>query len=323
MCKKIFRRVSLALLLLAAASSVDAADGPPVTGWTVTFPTSTPSGGAQTIAATILKPDGDGPFPAVVIMHDCSGLGPRSSGAPRRWGDLLAAQGYVILIPDSFSSRGFPDGVCTRPLDTPADRLRQVAPWARAFDAYAGLAYLRTQPFVDGTRVGVMGGSHGGSTTLASMVTPASPTGYLVQEKQHGFAAGIALYPGCGDQYATWVPKREFGNSGPVTEYLGVYRPIAPLLILIGEKDDWTPAPDCAALAARSRDAGLAVDIKIYPGAYHSFDSNSPVRYVPARHNINKPLLQGATTGGDRAAWNDAIEQVTVFFAKQLKPRSP
>ena len=38
-----------------------------------------------TVPFTVTKPAGDGPFPAVVIMHDCSGLGTRSSGSPFRW----------------------------------------------------------------------------------------------------------------------------------------------------------------------------------------------------------------------------------------------
>src|SRR5689334_13741478 len=67
----------------------------------------TPVGAQEQIPATLIKPDGDGPFPAVVMMHDCSGLGPRSSGAPRRWADELVGQGYVVAIPDSFSTRGF------------------------------------------------------------------------------------------------------------------------------------------------------------------------------------------------------------------------
>ena len=46
-------------------------------------------------------------------MHDCSGLGPRSSGAPGRWARELGARGYVTVIPDSFTTRGHPDGVCT------------------------------------------------------------------------------------------------------------------------------------------------------------------------------------------------------------------
>src|SRR5258708_11158723 len=58
-------------------------------------------------------PDGPGPFPGVVILHDCSGLGPRSSGAPRRWADRLIDLGYAVALPDSFVNRGRPGGVCT------------------------------------------------------------------------------------------------------------------------------------------------------------------------------------------------------------------
>ena len=71
-----------------------------------------PSGiSGLSIPAKLFKPDGEGPFPAVVIMHDCSGLGPRSSGSPARWARELLQQGYVVLIPDSFSPRGVQDGV--------------------------------------------------------------------------------------------------------------------------------------------------------------------------------------------------------------------
>src|SRR5687768_2944287 len=72
--------------------------------------TVAPVASSLEIPATLLKPDGEGPFPAIVIMHDCSGLGPRSSGAPWRWSRDLVEQGYVVLIPDSFSPRGFADG---------------------------------------------------------------------------------------------------------------------------------------------------------------------------------------------------------------------
>src|SRR5688572_69479 len=58
------------------------------------------------IPATLLKPQGNGPFPAVVMLHDCSGLGPRSSGAPGRWTKELVSQGYAVILPDSFSTRG-------------------------------------------------------------------------------------------------------------------------------------------------------------------------------------------------------------------------
>src|SRR5436190_9745933 len=89
--------------------------------------------GDDRLPTTLLKPDGAGSFPAVVMMHDCSGLGPLSSGAPGRWAKQLLSQGYVVILPDSFSTRGFPNGICT---DTSKDRF-EVRPFVRARDARA------------------------------------------------------------------------------------------------------------------------------------------------------------------------------------------
>jgi dienelactone hydrolase len=61
------------------------------------------------------------------------------------------------------------------------------------------------------------------------------------------------------------------------------------------------------------------VTIKIYPGAYHSFDSNAPVRYVAARVNANAPGSRCATTGGDPAAWADSVREVVAFFDRYLR----
>jgi hypothetical protein len=66
--------------------------------------TTNGTGESEQIPAKLFKPDGAGEFPAVVIMHDCSGLGPRSSGAPNRWAKELLIYGYVVLIPDSFNN---------------------------------------------------------------------------------------------------------------------------------------------------------------------------------------------------------------------------
>jgi dienelactone hydrolase len=72
-------------------------------------------------------------------------------------------------------------------------------------------------------------------------------------------------------------------------------------------------------LAADAQAAGNPVEIKVYPGAHHAFDSNRPVRYVASRINGNAPGGHGATTGGDPTAWADSIRQVTAFFARHLK----
>ena len=256
------------------------------------------------IPAAISKPEGVGPFPAVVIMHDCSGVGPRSSGAPGRWAKELVKEGYVVLIPDSFTTRGHAGGVCSDPSPSRAE----VNPYRRVRDAYAALDYLRTLPYVDGKRVGLMGGSHGGLTTLATLVAPENDAEPLVQEKRAGFVAGVALYPGCAARLGRWRANAS-----------GVYRAVAPVLILIGDKDDWTPAEPCRQLVEASQAAGEPVAIKVYAGAYHSFDNASPVRYVPTRVNANSPTGRGATTGGDPAAWADSIRTVSAFFDEHVR----
>jgi dienelactone hydrolase len=296
----------LALLFLTGCS---------VTSFSSSIATTTPSGAIEQIPVRLLKPDGPGPFPAVVIMHDCSGLGPRSSGAPDRWGKELLGQGYLVLIPDSFTTRGHAGGVCTDPSPSRTD----VSPLRRVRDAYAALAYLRSLPYVDGTRVGLMGGSHGGATTLASIVAPESDSELLAREKRGGFAAAVALYPGCAGRLGSWQALLQAGASETTVNYFGVYKPVAPLLILVGEADDWTPAEPCRKLTEAAQKAGYPVTIKIYPGARHSFDSNGPVRYLATRVNFNSPSGRGATTGGDPKAWADSIREVTAFFARHLK----
>src|SRR5436309_891561 len=225
------RRRALTLMALGLSAAALSGCGGTLSGPSIT--TTAPSGVSEQIPVTLSKPDGPGPFPAVVIVHDCSGLGPRSSGAPDRWARELLGRGYVVLIPDSFTTRGFADGVCT----VTSTRGIDVSPERRAHDAYAALAHLRTLPYVDGSRVGLMGGSHGGTTTLASMIAPERDGEPLARDKRAGFAAAVALYPRC--------TTRQGVLRGDAS---GVYRPVAPLLILIGEMDDWTPAEPCRKL---------------------------------------------------------------------------
>src|ERR1700687_2892964 len=156
-------RRALSLALLVGGLTACAAAAPEGT-----LATSAPNGAVEQIPIVMARPDGPGPFPAVVILHDCSGLGPGAGGAPGRWSRELVARGYVVLMPDSFPTRGHSGGVCT---DASPSR-GEVGPARRRIDAYAALAHARSLPFVDGRRVGVMGGSHGGSTTPAGEAGP-------------------------------------------------------------------------------------------------------------------------------------------------------
>lgn len=305
---------SKTLLLLGFCLALASPDVPGATESTLSV---TSVGSSLEISASLIRPDGEGPFPAIVIMHDCSGMGPRSSGAPMRWAQDLVQQGYVALIPDSFTPRGFPDGVCTIPgIETTA-----ASGYARAADAYGALAALRALPFIDGKRVGVMGNSHGGWTVLAAMVAmqPGNDSA-LAEAKRNGFAAALALYPSCTPRYGGWSTAREKGSRfGPAVTFSGAYQPLAPLLILTGEKDDWTPAEPCRRLVESSRAAGYPVEIKIYPGAHHAFDNDRPIRYDARRNNPNSPSGRGATTGGDSTAWQDARKQIASFFSVHLR----
>src|SRR5258708_21647813 len=105
MTPPVMRTSALVLALLAC--------GPALAVETkVTF---SPVGSTETIPATIIEPDGAGPFPAIVIVPDCSGLGPNSSHAPARWAEELVPHGYALLLPHTLKPRGLPAGVRPEP----------------------------------------------------------------------------------------------------------------------------------------------------------------------------------------------------------------
>ena len=60
------------------------------------------AGKHQTLKGKLTKPDGDGPFPAVVLLHGCGGMQDRDYG----WVGKLKSWGFVTLMVDSFGPRG-------------------------------------------------------------------------------------------------------------------------------------------------------------------------------------------------------------------------
>src|SRR3954465_12236392 len=65
--------------------------------------------GSSPLKAMLFRPEGQGPFPAVVALHNCTGLN-KAAGTfgtrYRDWGERLAKDGYVVWMPDSHGSRG-------------------------------------------------------------------------------------------------------------------------------------------------------------------------------------------------------------------------
>ncbi|MGA3036420.1 MAG: hypothetical protein ABSE64_02955 [Vulcanimicrobiaceae bacterium] len=99
------------------------------------------------------QPTTPGPHPAVVLLHGCGGLLSRSTHMPdsraKQWAKLFNEHGYVALAVDSFTPRGVKN-MCS------PSTLNQAVYGARRYDAYAALAYLQSQAYVDGARVAVM-----------------------------------------------------------------------------------------------------------------------------------------------------------------------
>ena len=188
---------------------------------------------ADAIEGYLAKPEGDGPFAAIVYLHGCDGLSKEFVA------QSVTGLGYVSLSVDSFATRGIKDA-CTKPM--PALML------ARQGDALGALSYLSKLPFVDPQRIAVLGASMGAMVALQLASTHQEETFDAPRDLK--FKAAVAYYPHCS------VASEEL---------------IVPTLILIGELDDWTPAKDCELWMKRRADRGAPVKLVVYPGAYHAF----------------------------------------------------
>lgn len=220
----------------------------------------------QPLTGRLKKPDGTGPFPAVILLHGCGGIWRWDEV----WSDRLAEWGYVALSIDSLGPRGM-GSICDRPgaLSGPA----------RALDAHGAKTFLASVSFVDRKRIAVLGMSHGGWAALEAIRrTTTSDLGL------EPFQAAVTLYPWCGEPSDL----------------------DAPLLILIGDRDDWSPVARCSSYIAGAHSSAEAV-LKVYPGAHHLFDLPG----VDMRENghVLRYNVEHAT---------DAIRQVREFLARHL-----
>ncbi|WP_169730024.1 dienelactone hydrolase family protein [Comamonas badia] len=105
------------------------------------------------IANTVFKPAGEGPFPAVVLMHTCGGLKGAPNAHMKQHAQELLEAGHVVLVIDSYGPRGFDNCAARAPSGS-----------GGIADAYAALALLAAKPFVDGTRIYQVGYSWGHSS---------------------------------------------------------------------------------------------------------------------------------------------------------------
>jgi dienelactone hydrolase len=230
-----------------------------------------------TLTAELSTPRGAGPFPAVILLHGCAGIGANL----KEWAVWLNHEGYATFVLDSFRGRG---------LRRLCGGSAALTGRMRAPDVFAAASYLKTLPQIDARRIAAIGYSHGGWALLWAAATE-------TRYPNADIRAFILFYPACGGWKAL-----------PGT---------TPILMLLGGKDDWTPAAPCEALAHAASRAGRSVTAVVYPDAYHHFDG-AEVRgrriVSDARGGV------GATLEYNPKAHEDAEKQVRAFLAASLRP---
>ena len=267
------------------------------------------SGKPVVIQALFFKPAGAAGrrLPAVVALHGCGGIystvkSKRDTLSIRHqmMADLLVAEGYAVLFPDSLRSRGFEE-ICTV-----AYKKRTVTQEHRRLDAQGALAWLQRRDDVLAERIGLLGWSHGGSAMLATVnAKHPAVAGWRDREPSNPyFRAAVAFYPGCRDSLKA----------------RGGYGLAAPITFFIGGSDDWTAPGPCIDLAAKLSAAGEAATITVYPNTYHGFDgpSTQPRRRLEVPNGVNPG--KGVTVATNPAARDDAYAKLKEFLRKHLAP---
>src|SRR6201996_5663738 len=237
----------LAVTCLAAASPARAASLPaPQT-------VDIPSGGGV-LHAQLFKPEGEGPFPVVVALHGCGGLGGHSEAVQvryRDWAEQLLKDGKAVLFPDSYGSRELGPQCRVRERRVTARR-------ERVTDILAARQWLMQQSWVARDRISLMGWANGASALLWA-VRPQ----LLLRHAEPDFRSAVAFYPDC----------RLSSGLGWSTRI--------PTLVRVGSKEDDISPSACRQMVEGAHGRSALTRIVVYPSAYHDFDrANLPVQAI-------------------------------------------
>jgi dienelactone hydrolase len=228
---------------------------------TVTFSTHVVRGTTNdhpvTIRAELYLPDkAKFPTSAVVVAPSSAGV---SNDVEIYYAKRLTEAGIAALVVYSYASRELKDAMYDQ---------SQLDSWDIENDAIAARGWLIADGRFEHDKIGILGMSNGGTAAMNSALE--------VRRRWSGvtnvaFAAHVAIAPDC-----TWV-NRSAKTTG------------APMLFLLAERDDQSPAKDCVAEAERLRQAGNdRIEMKIYKGAQHSWEDlgDSPY-YDPDAENYS------------------------------------
>ncbi len=211
-----------------------------IKGLYVEYPS--PGGTSGMMRGYLVQPAGNGPFPAVLVIHENRGLNPYVEDVARR----AAVEGFLALAPDGLSPvGGYPgndDDGRTLQRSLNRGKLRH--------DMVNSARYLKSHALSNG-KLGATGFCWGGGTTNFLAVTLGSDLN-----------AGVPFY-----------------GAAPPSDDVGKIR--APMLLQFAENDNRINAMWPAYEAALKAN-GVTYQMHSYPGTRHGFHNNSTPRYHEA-----------------------------------------
>ncbi|NVN85137.1 MAG: dienelactone hydrolase family protein [Rhodopseudomonas sp.] len=236
--------------------------------------------------ATLYKPDGDGPFQAVIALHGCGGLAARLEPIQPRyadWAEQLLKTGRAVLLPDSYASREL------GPQCRVKDR-RVLARRERVTDILASRQWLAKQSWVAPDRISLLGWGNGASAVLWA-VRPQLAIG----KREPDFHTAVVFYPDCR-------LSSGLGWSARV-----------PTLLMIGGNDDISSPVACRQMIDGARGRSALARIVVYPGAYQDFDrADLPLGMISAASDGP----DHGHLGSDPVARDDAQKRVVKWLGR-------
>lgn len=225
-----------------------------------------PNGSNPAIRAYVARPQGAGPFPVVIMVHEWWGL--KADIISKA--DALAADGYIVVAPNLFRANTT-DWIPTaiwQVSTTPTSQIND--------DLDAVMLWIRNQPQADGSKVAIIGFCFGGGTAIR----------YSVDTPE--IAATAVFY------------------GATINDPQQLKRVRGPVLGIFGGADNMIPARDVAAFDEGLRQAGVTHEITVYPGEGHAFvkgmddiarGGNPQKAWQQLRDFLKQALTQQAHTG--------------------------
>jgi carboxymethylenebutenolidase len=216
--KRILAFVFVSMLLAATAFGAD--------GKSVSY-----KSGDETVQGVLYTPQGNGPFPALVVIHEWWGL----NDWVKDQASKLADQGYVTLAVDLYRGKvaSTPEMANEIMRGVPEDRAKR--------DLHSAMEFLKSQPNVKKNRIGSIGWCMGG-----------------------GYSLDVALQE--VDLAATVI---NYGHLATDTDALKKIN--APILGLFGGQDRGISPDDVHKFEQELKRLGKKIDVKIYDDAGHAF----------------------------------------------------